>query len=53
MEIKEGYCQMCGKELERYKRMYCSSECRYINNNRYVGETLEEYNIRKAKRNGK
>ena len=45
---KDNKCILlgCNKDVQHGKTLYCSHEHYYINENRYSGETMQEYKIR-------
>lgn len=52
MKKKQKTCEAleCENIVTRTNALYCSKDCRHFDNGRYIGETREEYNERKAQK---
>jgi hypothetical protein len=44
--INDGLCKMCRTNKAK-ENGYCSKDCHFIDDHRYIGETFEEYHIRR------
>lgn len=42
MREPNGKCYACGKELKKIYSLYCSYECTKNDQQRYVGESIED-----------